>query len=107
MLFFLTNELDDLNEQITPEEFTEPERKHLGTIIDNIMADLKAIRLGQEMTYDDFREEFKELQDLLYLNKKNWSQLFVGKLTEMIAGGVISETVSKDIIQFVQGHMPN
>ena len=32
------------------------------------------------MTYDDLRDEFKEFQDLYSLNKKNWSQLFSGKI---------------------------
>jgi hypothetical protein len=31
------------------------------------------------------------------LGKKNWKQLLIGKLFEMTAAGVISETVSKEI----------
>ena len=33
-------------------------------------------------------------------------QLFTGKITEMVAGGVVSESLSKTIVEFVKSHLP-
>lgn len=41
---------------------------------------------------------------MYFLDKKNWSQLFMGKLTEMIASGVVSETMSKEIAGLIKSN---
>ena len=66
-----------------------------------IVEDLKLLKLGQEVIYDDLLSELNELKEYDFLEKSSWKQLMLGKLTEMIAGGVISETVSKEIVNLV------
>ncbi len=66
-----------------------------------IVEDLKLLKLGQEVIYDDLLSELNELKEYYFLEKSSWKQLMLGKLTEMIAGGVISETVSKEIVNLV------
>ena len=100
-LFFLQEELEELEEKLTPEDFTKIQRKTINDTLQFIVEDLNKIKLGQELTYNDLLEEFEELKDLYYLRKKNWMQLFQGKVTGMVAGGVISETVSKEIVKIL------
>lgn len=98
-LFFLQEELDELENHLTPENFTRNERREINVTLELILSDLNKLKLGQELTYNDMSAEFEELKDFYFLNKKNWLQLFQGKVTEMIAGGIISETLSKRIIE--------
>ena len=100
-LFFLQEELEELEEELSPNEFSRIEKNSLNETLQTIINDINLLKLGQELTYDDFKEEFEELKDLYYLNKKNWLQLFTGKLANMVAGGIISETISKDLIEII------
>lgn len=101
-LFFLQEELEELESQLSPEDFTRAERDSTNLTLQKIVGDLNLIKFGQQITYDDLKSEFEELKDLYYLNKKNWVQLFAGKLTEMVASGVISETISKDLVSTIK-----
>jgi hypothetical protein len=38
------------------------------------------------------------LKNLYFIGKKNWCQNLAGKSLEMVASGVVSETVSKKLI---------
>ncbi|MCA6438284.1 MAG: hypothetical protein IM592_17620 [Bacteroidetes bacterium] len=101
-LFFLQEELEELESELKPEDFSRSEKASLNQTLQKIVEDLNTIKLGQQITYDDVKDEFEELKDLYYLNKKNWVQLFTGKLSEMVAGGVISETISKDLAEIIK-----
>lgn len=101
-LFFLQEELEELEGQISPEDFTRSQKTNTNQALQKIIDDLNEIKLGQQIIYDDLNTEFEEMKDLYYLNKKNWTQLFTGKLSEMIASGVISETISKNIINVIK-----
>jgi len=97
-LFFIQNERDELIENLQGIEFTMPERNQINESVQKIIADLELIKMGQELTYDDLVDELNELKEFYFLNKKNWSQMFSGKLLEMVASGVISEAISKKIV---------
>lgn len=58
------------------------------------------------MLYEDLLKEINELKDLYFLGKKKWYQLLIGKSVEMAAGGIVSETVSKQIIEQVKSNLP-
>jgi len=103
-MFFLQEELEELESDIDSSEFSRTERNTINDVLQTIIDDINLLKQGQEITYDDFKEEFEELKDLYYLNKKNWLQLFAGKLTNMVAGGMISETVSKDLVEIISSN---
>ncbi|QXP60267.1 hypothetical protein [Olleya sp. HaHaR_3_96] len=100
-LFFVQNEKEGIIEKLDSTEFTILERKLTNESLTKIIEDLSEIKLGQELTYTDLYDEFQELKEYYFLNKKHWSQLFIGRISEMVAGGVISETVSKEIVTTV------
>ncbi len=100
-LFFIQNERDEVIEYMPETEFSQKERTDINDSLQKILEDLDKIKTGQEITYDDLSDELNELKEFYYLNKKNWSQMLIGRLTEMVASGVISETVSKEIVDTV------
>lgn len=51
-------------------------------------------------------QEMQELKELYFLSKKTWMQIFTGKITEMVAGGVISETISKELVNSISKTYP-
>lgn len=101
VLFFLQEDLEDLEEKISPEDFTKIETKSINKNLEQILNELNQIKIGQALTYDDLSKEFEDLKDLYFLNKKHWSQIFAGKLTEMVASGAISEAYSKKNIDLI------
>lgn len=101
ILFFVQNEKDEIIEGLDSSEFSIPERNINNESLTRIVDDLNKIKLGQELTYNDLYDELQELKEYYFLNKKHWTQLFIGRISEMVAGGVISETVSKEIVSTV------
>jgi hypothetical protein len=55
--------------------------------------------MGQEIIYDDIIDGIEELKNLYFIGKKNWYQNLAGKSLEMVASGVVSETISKKLIR--------
>ena len=103
-LFFIQNERDEIIESLPSTDFSLQERTDINESLQKILADLDKIKMGQEITYDDLITELNDLKEFYYLNKKHWSQMLIGRLTEMVASGVINETISKDIVETVTKH---
>jgi O6-methylguanine-DNA--protein-cysteine methyltransferase len=100
-LFFIQNEREEVINCLPTTEFNLQERSEINESLQKILEDLNKIKIGQEFTYDDIVQEINELKEFYFLNKKHWSQMLIGRLTEMVASGVISETLSKDIVETV------
>lgn len=96
--YFLAQELARLGVQLNEDTFTIEEEGSVEAKLDTIIKDLGELKLGHQIIYDDLKKELEELKGLYFLGKKKWHQLFAGKCLDMVAGGVISETVSKKII---------
>ena len=78
--------------------FSEREIMDYSEKIDKIINDLDELKKGHEIIYDGLCEEIEQLKNLFFLGKRNWKQLLAGKTIEMVASGIISETVSKELI---------
>jgi len=96
--YFLAKELDDLGIQLNEDQFTREEQIVADNKLDKVLEELEKIKAGQQISYDDLMAELNELKDFYILGKKKWYQLFLGKTAEMVIGGIISETVSKELI---------
>lgn len=102
ILYFLQEELEELEENLTIEDFTTIEKESINETLDKILKEINTLKLGQELIYTDISEEFDDLKTFYYLNKKNWIQLFQGKLVEKLADGVIDSVVSGKIIEIIK-----
>jgi hypothetical protein len=102
IIFFLNENRIELSKQLSKEEFNEVDILRYKTGIDEILSKLNTLQLGQQLIYDDFIEQFDEMKSYFYLNKKSWHQLLAGKLLEMVGSGIISETLSKEIVEIIE-----
>jgi hypothetical protein len=105
-LFFLQEEIEEIESTLDPSEFHRTEKDQISSTVDKILIEIQQIQLGQQVTYDDLSEQLIELKDYYFLNKRNWTQLFLGKMTEMIAAGVISEAYSKELVEIIRTNYP-
>lgn len=105
-LFFLEEKIEELEQQLPVSDFNRIQKQQVLVALDALVADLNNLKTGQQITYDDLMQEFKDLRDFLYLDKANFTQLLLGKITEMAAGGIVSETVSKSLLDVVREHYP-
>lgn len=86
------------------EPFTPAEVVSMNQKLDSLMADVEKLKAGQEAIWTDvrgdisaFRKEMEEMKDLYPLGKHNWKLLLLAKLAEMIAAGIVADTVSKQV----------
>lgn len=107
LIFYLNEEVEENSKYITTTEFNTEERIQLDTFQNDVIAHLKTLSLGQEIIHEDLTNEIAEMKEYLYLNKRNWMQLFAGKLLEMVVGGVIEESTAKSILDFVKSEYSN
>ena len=79
------------------EAFTFEEMQSANVKLDKVLEEIQKLKAGQEVIWTDIRQDIEELKALYSLGKKTWRQLLVGKITEMVASGVVSDTLSKAI----------
>lgn len=95
--YFLTQELNKLGIITNNDQFTIEEKEVVESRLDKVLSDLQSLKDGQQIIY----EELNSLKELFILGKKTWVQLLLGKTREMVISGVISETVSKEIVSVI------
>ena len=54
--------------------------------------------MGKEV--ETLKSELNDLKDHFFLGKKDWRQFSKGKFEEMVAGGLVSETIAKPILDY-------
>ena len=99
--YFLTQELNRLGIKTNNDQFSIQEKEIVESRLDKVLADLQTIKDGQQIIYEDLKAEIDSLKELFILGKKTWLQLLLGKAKDMAISGVISETVSKEIVSIV------
>jgi hypothetical protein len=100
--YYLGQELRLIGVTIDVDAFSSEDKASLEKKLDSILEDLKEVKLGQQLIYEDLFEELQELKSLFFLGKKKWHQLLIGKGVEMVAGGVLSETLAHQIVEDVK-----
>lgn len=96
--YFLTQELNRLGVNFNDDTFSKNEKQEAESKIEEILSSIEQLKHGQQIIYEELTNEINELRDLLFLGKKKWYQLLIGKSVEMVASGIVSETVVKGIL---------
>lgn len=97
--YFLKQELLKYGIDLSNDTFTIEEKRIKDDKLDKILQEIQELKLGNQIIYDDLLVEITELKELYFLGKKKWHQIFAGKFVDMAVSGVVSETVSKKIIE--------
>lgn len=66
--------------------------------LDLIIAKIEKNFEGTQLELHDIKNEINEMRNHFSLPKKNWWEMLLGKLGEMTISGIVSETLSKEII---------
>lgn len=96
--YSLTQELTRLGAVMDEDAFTAEEKDAQSDKLDQILNDLSSLKAGQEVIWTDIQEQLEELRSYFFLGKKKWYRLAAGTFGEMVASGMISESVSKGLL---------
>lgn len=84
-LKYMPSEVESFSTSQTQENFSEEEKVKVNEKIDEVLAKLHELQVGQEVIFN----EIEELRNLLILDKKNWKQVLKGKLVDLGLGKII------------------
>lgn len=105
--YFLQQELALLGVNANQDYFTSEEKENFNHFVDTI---IEQINLSNQLMTEQFEilsNEIEELKNLYFLGKKNWKQLLLGKTSEMVASGIVSETLSKPLLDLAKNTFQN
>lgn len=99
--------LDNIN--YSPSDlFTEGEKKFVLEKLEEFTQRLDRLELGQQVIYDDLKEDMEVLKALVNtLGKKDWSQLLKGKLVDAGLGKIVSNALEIFVDTFKNNLLPN
>lgn len=100
--YFLKQELESLNVRINEDTFTVNEKNYENDKLDQILKEIQELKLAHQIIYDDLLNEINELRELYFLGKKKWYQMLAGKFVDMAISGIVSESISKQIIESIK-----
>lgn len=105
--YFLQQELEELGININADHFTWEEKSQCNAQLDNLIETLTASNQLLSEQLEILRTEIEELKNLYVLGKKNWKQLLLGKTGDMVASGIVSEAVSKPLLDIAKNTLQN
>lgn len=105
--YFLQQELEELGININADHFTWEEKAQCNAQLDDLIQTLTASNQLLSDQIEILRTEIEELKNLYVLGKKNWKQLLLGKTSEMVASGIVSEAVSKPLLDIAKNTLQN
>lgn len=97
--YFLQQELREIGFQGNDDSFTSSEKERCNEKLDEILQTILNTNEIVSENIDILRNEIEELKSLFVLGKKNWKQQFAGKMTDMVASGIVSELTAKPFIE--------
>ena len=100
--YFLRQELEGLDVVVNEDTFTVEEKNKGDEKLDQILKQIEELKLGHQIIYDDLINEINELRELYFLGKKKWHQMLAGKFVDMTVSGIVSETISKQILDSIK-----
>lgn len=107
-IFVIDQEIEAINEYFkyvpkSKNQFSEEEESNLQNKLNEILEKLDKQADGQEIIF----EEIEELKNHFNLGKKNWLQLFKGKLFDLSSTKIIEKTLVDDIINTISQAFEN
>jgi len=106
VLFYLQYELRKLENVLSRSESKSLEKQGLNSTLKVIVDRINSTEIGNKLDYQGFMREMEELKSYYYLNKKIWTQLLVGKLTDMLGQKIVNKSICKEILSAVDNIYP-
>ena len=94
--------MEGLDVVVNEDTFTVEKKNKSDEKLDQILNQMEELKLGHQIIYDDLINEINELRELYFLGKKKWYQMLAGKIVDMTVSGIVSETISKQILDSIK-----
>jgi hypothetical protein len=107
LLYFLRQEIRKYGVNVNEDTFTIEQKLEAEDKLDKILKQIEELKLGHQIIYDDLTNEILELKELYFLGKKKWNQMLAGKIIDMTVSGLVSETLSKQILDSLKPNFRN
>jgi len=102
VLFFLQNELDFQEKDLPFSYFKRSERLQIDQEVEAIVNLLPVLKQSDKNKYIRFRLELNEMKNYYFLDKKNWKQLFLGKVLVMENAHILTHEESTALIERIE-----
>lgn len=103
ILFSIEQVLDSIPENIDPpiDSFSTNEQINITIKLDDILKQMKESDSINNAAFEVLYNEIQELKGLMNLGKKNWKQLGIGKVSEMVLGGIVDKAFGNQIFNAI------
>ena len=102
VLFFLQNELDFQEKDLPFSYFKRNERVQIDHDVEAIVNFLPVLKQSDRNKYIRFRLELSEMKNYYFLDKKNWKQLFLGKVLVLENTRILTHEESTALISRIE-----
>lgn len=102
ILFYLKNELDYQEKDLPFIYFRKNERRLLDQDIEELVNNACTLKNDNRHNYVKLRLELNEMKSYYFLDKKNWKQLFLGKVLVLENDHVITHEQSTTLIEKIE-----
>ena len=100
IMTFLQNEIDLYKKEVSLPCFKKND-KHFLTV-EHMIALQENLRIKDEQKMVKFRSELQEMEVYDFLDKKNWKQLFKGKVVDLFEMGVLTQQSARKLVHKIE-----
>lgn len=102
VLFYLKNELDYQERDLPFVYFKRNERRELDQNIEEMVNLIPALKMSDRSNFMKLKLELNEMKSYYFLDKKNWKQLFLGKVMVLENARIITHDQSNTLLERIE-----
>ncbi len=102
VLFYLKNELDYQERNLPFVYFKRNERRELDQTIEEMVSLIQAMKTIDRSNFMKLKLELYEMKSYYFLDKKNWRQLFLGKVMVLEHSRIITHEQSSTLLKRIE-----
>ncbi len=102
VLFYLKNELDYQERDLPFVYFKRNERRELDQNIEEMVNLIPALKTSDRSNFMKLKLELNEMKSYYFLDKKNWRQLFLGKVMVLENSRILTPDQSSALLKKIE-----
>ncbi len=102
VLFYLKNELDYQERDLPFVYFKRSERRELDRNIEDMVNLIPSLKTSDRSNFMKLKLELNEMKSYYFLDKKNWKQLFLGKVMVLEHSRIITPDQSHTLLKRIE-----
>jgi hypothetical protein len=102
VLFYIKNKLEYQEQNLPFTYFKKNERRLINQEIEDLVSMLPTMKMSSRGNLMKLKMEISEMKSYYFLDKKNWKQLFLGKLTVLENTEIITREQSSKLLEKIE-----